>query len=420
MSLPHEDLLPSTLYTREDVSTEVRRNLHRLWRVHENPSRNPCPQPVSLERAHLPLLQRERYVVAEKSDGVRYTLLLTRAGGREMAFLIDRKLSLYQIPVAANKKLFDGSMFDGELVWVTNGDGTTNQRYLVFDVVTLSGSDEIRNASLIKRIETLRALFDVEGAEITCPSQAHAAAKRGKIICGGNAFGLCFRPKQRFSLSMLDTLVRSLESLPYKSDGYIFTPIDCGSATGTQPTLFKLKSFHSVDIECTVDTKEGSVTARMGKGGGPTTARERVLLSAIEVSVPRHLLTSSASIASTAAATEKEATDAETARHSVRLSRSFCDDLLAAMTRVREEALPDTLATVIVETGIRHEWNPSAEAGVVELSFHSLRADKAHPNAWYTLQRTLCNVLENITIEEILWHVSERGVARACSLQPCG
>ena len=139
------DLVPAPLYTRADVAEKVRAKLHELWRVEEKPLRNPCAQPVSLERKHLPLLNDGHYVVAEKSDGVRYTLFLTRAEGAEVAFLIDRKLSMYQVPVAARKGFFDGSIFDGELVWVTNPDGTTSQNYLVFDMV----------ASCKKRVSSL-------------------------------------------------------------------------------------------------------------------------------------------------------------------------------------------------------------------------------------------------------------------------
>ena len=247
-------LIPAPLYAKEPVIRKVSAHLHAIWKVQENPSRNPCPQPVSLERAHIPTLMKGKYVVADKSDGTRFSLLLTRVDGREMSFLIDRKMSMYQIPVAASKAFFDGSLFDGELVWSHSAEAQQSpcQTFLIFDLVALRGSDEARNFTLLKRLELIRNLFDTDGITVNSPRHAHALAKAGKIICGGNSHGLSFKPKECFHIDMMDTLLRKLSSLPYKTDGIVFTPVNCGGVTGTHPTLFKLKSLHTVDVECTV------------------------------------------------------------------------------------------------------------------------------------------------------------------------
>ena len=60
----------------------------------------PGSQPVSFERRHLSAddkesLRRTDYYAAEKTDGVRYMLLLLGARG---AFMVDRKFNLYRLP----------------------------------------------------------------------------------------------------------------------------------------------------------------------------------------------------------------------------------------------------------------------------------------------------------------------------------
>jgi hypothetical protein len=275
-------LVPSLPYTKEEVKRTIRRNLHTLWRVQENHQRNPCSQPVSLERRHLPLLRNDDYVCADKTDGVRFVLFLTRVAGTELSFMMDRKMTTYQIPVAASRKYFDGSIFDGELVWTTNGDGVRSQAFLVFDVVCLKGDDDVRNFSLLKRLEIIRILFDIEAAEINSPRQAHALARQGKIICGGNSHGLSFKPKQCFPLDMMDTLVRKMDAMPYKTDGLIFTPINVGGCTGTQDGLYKLKTIHSVDIEC----YPAQLAAYLGMGGNFETARRRIPLDDVRAVLP--------------------------------------------------------------------------------------------------------------------------------------
>jgi len=82
--------------------------------------RNPSPNPVSVSRASLHDLKPEDYVVAEKTDGVRYGLLLCRDHeGHPVAVMIDRAGRKFEVVVRAPGRYFDGmgTLLDGELAW---------------------------------------------------------------------------------------------------------------------------------------------------------------------------------------------------------------------------------------------------------------------------------------------------------------
>ena len=340
-----EKELPGARYSGEHAAS-CARAFCSFWGAAHIPQRNPCSQPVSLERRHLPLLLKEQYVVADKSDGVRYSLFLFKDGDRHFSFLVDRKLALFQIPVAACSRAFEGSVFDGELVWVQGAQGAWQQLFLVFDVVAVNGQTAIQHQNLHRRLELIRVTFDLRGEKATSPTNASHLAKQGKIVCGGNAYGLSFRPKPCFPMDQLDTLLRQIPSLPYATDGFVFTPVNEPVCAGTGERVFKLKSRHTVDLEL----RAGELL--VGQGGGAETAAQRVPLDALGVPL----------------------------RRSARLAA------LVATER-SDSAILECLLTTVEDH--------------IELDLVCLRQDKAHPNTVRTLLSTLTNLREDIQIEEL-------------------
>jgi hypothetical protein len=343
-----DDLVPSAPLTGLVVE-EIVTAYHAAWGVKAVRGRNPAPQPVSLERRHLPLLREAPYVVADKSDGVRMCLFLTRASGREHAVLVDRKLSIYQVPVAASRRCFDGSLFDGELLWTTSPDGSRWQTYLVFDAVSWRGDGAIGREPLTHRLELIRHTFDLGSEEIVGADAAQVKAKEGKVICGGNAHGLAFRPKQCFSLDMLPTLLRLLPNLPYKSDGLVLTPMDEPVCTGTHETTFKLKWRHTLDLQA------NSATRQLFLGAGGTAHNERLDLAETDLGL-----------------------SADT---------HYWEALRAALGPA------DSPVGAIVESELLSDGG---------LRFVTIRRDKTHPNSLRTVERTLGSVVENLGPDELL------------------
>lgn len=347
-------LQPGTPLSHPAEILEILEKYHDMWNARFVVHRNPCPQPVSLERKHFDIIRANQYVVADKSDGVRYTLFLTRVGGREVAVLIDRKLEIYQCPVAATKKCFDGSIFDGELLWHHRTGAVTCQTFLVFDAVAWRGDKSIGSQSLHTRLELIRKTFWLESG-VTTPEAAQEAAKAGKIVCGGNAYGLSFHPKQCMPLDMLDTLLRQIRgnSLPYQTDGLLLTPVDEPVRSGTHETMFKLKWKHTIDLQVNLPSSE----ILYGLGG------------VVDADV------------------RSPASDL-----GLFPDESFWGDLRESLKS------EDGVVNLIVEC----EISPDCSG----LSFRSLRRDKRHPNTRRTIERTLINVQEAISAEELLAEVA--------------
>jgi hypothetical protein len=330
---------PSAVLCVDESRATLLQKYHEILGAAYYNERNPLPQPSSIERSHFQVLLQRDYMVADKSDGTRYALFLTQVQGSEIAVMIDRKLCVYQVPVAASRSHFQGSVYDGELV-SANGAHI----YLIFDCVACKGVYMGRQ-NFLARLSLIRTAFDLEGACVQSAEDASQQARKGKIICGGSPCGLSFRPKLCLQLRQMDTLLRQLPSLSYKTDGLIFTPVDEPVCHGTHPSLFKYKSTHSIDVEV---GESGELF--VGVGGAPDKAVLRRTLASLGI--------------------------------------DFYSD---AVTRQK----------ILGRTGIL-ELAVRKRAEGFELTFLCQRHDKRHPNAASTVLRTVNNLMEDITVEELL------------------
>lgn len=296
--------------------------------------------------------------MADKTDGVRYSLFLTTVQCRPYAVLIDRKLSIFQIPVAGNKKTFHGSIFDGELVWQKTKDVLT-QVFLIFDVIAYKGCAKIQHENYHARLAVIRNAFDLDGEIVSSPEDAHALAKKNKIICGGNAAGLSFQPKGCFPMNQLDTLLRKLTSLPYATDGLVFTPVQSPVETGTSQGVFKFKQNHTLDLEVRYDS-ENKPALFVGAGGNPQTATQRLPLNS--------------------------------------LGWNFTLSPADFWTRIDalQSRMTDKFQPLIIECKLLVK-----DTGLA-LEFMAIRGDKLHPNAVRTVLATVKNVQENISLHELV------------------
>ena len=330
---------------------EILDRYHQIWGVPMRANRNPAPQPVSLGRHDLATLASRDYMVADKSDGTRVILFLTEAECQPIAVLVDRRLELTPVPVAASKGYFRGTIFDGELVWTKTQPAT--RLLLIFDVVAIRGNS-VGSLPFTERSALIRETFDLQDSEVRTVEDAHSLAKQGKILAGATSDGLSFRPKTCFHLSMIGTLLRSVAALPYATDGLIFTPIHEPVRTGTHRTLFKLKQHHTVDVQCW----PGCRRVALGMGGGPETATHRV--------------------------------DLGEAAPGIAISADFW--ARAEVLGVRDNSILECFL----------KGDPLC------LTPEKLRIDKDHPNTAETLRRTASNVREAISAEEVLDVLSSR------------
>jgi len=332
---------PSASLCTGETRTCILQHYHDILGATQYNERNPVSQPTSLERANFSTFFKKDYMISDKSDGTRYVLFLTKVHGRAIAVMVDRKLTLYQIPIAASNSHFNGSVYDGELV-CSHGSHV----FLVFDCVASKGT-YVGNSDFLSRLSLIRAAFDLEGAIVQSPEEASHHAKKGKIICGGSAKGLSFKPKACFQMRQLDTLLRQMPSLSYNTDGLIFTPVDEPVRLGTHVNMFKYKKTHSIDVEVSPDGAELLV----GVGGAPDTAVRRTPLSGLGLSC-----------------------------HLDEVVAGRLKDYAGSILEMKISPVDDGLCLTLI----------------------CVRTDKSHPNAVSTVLRTVQNVKEDITTEELL------------------
>lgn len=174
-----------------------------------NIDRFPGPQPISIERRHLPLLSRSEYLVCEKTDGVRHFLVcFTDSCDRKICALVNRSFKFQLFPLTVPRD----TLLDGELI---GGD------FIVHDAVCIQGED-LREKSLTVRLKKIKALV-----------QCIVPIQKLRVRC-----------KDMIPYSDIAKLV-----LGEHTDGVIFTPVNEPIRMGTHRTLFKWKPFERITID---------------------------------------------------------------------------------------------------------------------------------------------------------------------------
>jgi hypothetical protein len=194
--------------------------IQECWKA--DPHRFPGPQPVSIERRHFPLLNRQPYLVCEKTDGERRLL----ASMSEGVFLVNRAFDIEKINVRVAKD----TLLDGELVTTKTG----KVLFMIYDAVRVKGED-VSQSPLTDRLDAARKVIKA-------------------IIKTANA-SLEIRVKTMVNLKDFRSLP-NLNSYEYETDGLIFTPIHEPIRMGTHETMFKWKPRERITID--FELKNGS------------------------------------------------------------------------------------------------------------------------------------------------------------------
>jgi hypothetical protein len=189
--------------------------LHTTWGT-STKNFFPGAQPISIERVHFPILKRGRYVVCEKTDGIRHACACFMFGDKKMCVLIDRSQTMYLLPIKVPTSMFQGTLLDGELVKST-ADG--KWYYMVYDCLLI---DNVHVAHLdsIKRLENAERF----AKGITRMTKDPLTVKMKTMWDLKTGFRECVT-----------------KEYPYKTDGLVFTPVNEPVRSGTHETLFKWK-----------------------------------------------------------------------------------------------------------------------------------------------------------------------------------
>ncbi|GBG30716.1 mRNA-capping enzyme subunit alpha [Hondaea fermentalgiana] len=241
--------------------------------------RFPGSQPISLLREHMGELSDKPWLVCEKSDGVRYLLLIHRInfvvhdrpscwdnvlkGGVGSCYLVNRKFEFIAIPTLDNflgerlLRSLDGTLLDGELV------------YDEVPLPHMDGEDEEATAPRPLRLQSTFLIFDALSVRNTFIGDLdlfdRLRAVQGEIIFRVRnehpmpppVVPCVLTLKQMFATADVDFVLNEVikgpqgGNLPHENDGLIFTRIDKPYKCGKTSDILKWKPRHlnSVDFQ---------------------------------------------------------------------------------------------------------------------------------------------------------------------------
>ena len=162
-------------------------------------NRFPGPQPISIERRHFNHIKNHKYLVCEKTDGVRHILVCFMDGPLKLCALVNRSFEYRLVSLTVHKN----TLLDGELIGDT---------FIVHDAVCING-DDLRTMNLIERLSRVKAL-----CKVIIPAAIKVVAKPMIPL---------------FDIKRL--------SLSPETDGIILTPVNEPVRLGTHRTMFKWK-----------------------------------------------------------------------------------------------------------------------------------------------------------------------------------
>ncbi|KAI8824071.1 mRNA capping enzyme, catalytic domain-containing protein [Fimicolochytrium jonesii] len=217
-----------------EYAQELRLKVQQLLKYRNNTF--PGAQPVALTTKNIQALEREDYFVCEKSDGVRYLMLLMQTQIGPATFMIDRKNELHYIenmrfPLPGRHDAIEWhneTLLDGELVVDVDGAKRT-LTYLVFDLMTSNG-EPFTHEPYSKRLGFFQR-------DVLAPYDQHI--RRDPGLKDSQPFRIAIKTQQRsYGMTLIfDEIGRQ----KHGNDGLIFTPVNLPYQSGTCPKLLKWK-----------------------------------------------------------------------------------------------------------------------------------------------------------------------------------
>jgi hypothetical protein len=218
--------------TNELITEKIKKEFERLLGVVIENNMFPGSQPVAIEKKDLIILKKKEYVVCEKTDGERIILIIINIDNKPMCFTINRKNEYFYVALSLKKEVFEGTIFDGELIKNKNDEMT----YIIHDCLSYNGRNfmnlnhRLRYAAgidfIVKRyLHKKNDFFKIKTKLFY--NFIHASDKTGGIKT---------------------TWKHIQETTENCIDGLIFTPIYEKIILGRQNTLFKWKEFNTIDL----------------------------------------------------------------------------------------------------------------------------------------------------------------------------
>jgi len=307
--------------------------------THPPVSAFPGSIPVSYMKADLPNLYNAQFffAFAPKTNGLRFLLVACTLFQQPMLLLINRAQQIFWMQVEAPDIMFDGTVLDGELVPLKNGRFC----FVVYDCAQANGV----NCSEYNYLVRLQI-----GSMIVQTWE--------KMVKTFDAFPCSFRTKQVFKGSQILDLLESLPSMDHEVDGLIMTAVEPSMTMGQTSFIYKYKkgNDHTIDFMFAHDFEEKTSRLLCIKG-------EKEWKTCFEIDV---------------FVTEKD-------------SKEISRRLGLVPVCETQLSLLEMLQGKIVECRkFDHFW-----------MIESIRWDKTAPNRLSTVQKTLQNIQENLSIIDL-------------------
>jgi len=186
----------------------------------------PGPQPVTIELKDIPKLNDE-YMVCEKSDGERSILLLINIDNKPMCFIINRNNDLYFLDLSFKKEVFEGSIFDGELIQTKE---KKEWNYLIHDCMCYNSTSFLNFSHRLRYACVIDFILKRYN-----PKQTDCFNVKTKIF---------YKYGPQLDLTW-EHIKKTTEN---KIDGLIFTPVHHPIIFGRDNLLLKWKQKHTMDL----------------------------------------------------------------------------------------------------------------------------------------------------------------------------
>ena len=365
--------------TQSPIYSKVQEIISQAWGFKYVIRHNPSPNPVSFEKKYLSNLEANitDFVIAEKSDGVRYLLVIGTVNQKGFSVMVNRKMQMFEVSLFANSDYFKGSVFDGEIVveTISTNPIQERQKYLVYDLVSINGETR-HTRDFLERYNEYLQIFDVHGKDIVdydisqWESIAFELANtKAKIVSLGNKMALQFAPKQFVQLIHVGSLWRSMSKLKHKSDGLIFSRVSAKIGTGTDHNILKWKEHHTIDVIISANYVKGKWTYRVLFQDNDKLVDSANRFFTLNDNNYQLQIRENGTLRSTCqyyAETQKP-------------QFSLIGECSCEITSKKADETPIIWCNVV-------KW----------------RRDKYTPNNIFVIQRTLCNIADNVTIDELI------------------
>lgn len=222
--------------------------LLEFWKLPKSFKHFPGPNPVSMERTNFTRIREEDFMISLKTDGIRYLLILTTKPNsiEPIALMIDRAFNMHEVEIWANEEFFyNGCLFDGELVRNSNG----NLEFVIFDIVLLKGQSCIEY-TYRERLQIIHSHILLVDQNTDDETIEKLVSEEDKLYARNNEHNMQLFPKKCVTKEHIKELWNNQEKCSHRNDGIILTLNSSHVHTGTSKSVFKWKPSHSIDIKC--------------------------------------------------------------------------------------------------------------------------------------------------------------------------